>query len=96
MLSEDARVVNISSGAHAAAKIDFENLQFEKAKDGKVGFVGYANSKLANIYFTKELAKKFKDSERTTYSVHPGGVRTEVFRNSLPTHCFKKLLFYQI
>jgi NAD(P)-dependent dehydrogenase (short-subunit alcohol dehydrogenase family) len=42
----------------------------------------YANSKLCNIFFTKELAKKLRGTGVTTYSLHPGVVQTDIFNNA--------------
>jgi NAD(P)-dependent dehydrogenase (short-subunit alcohol dehydrogenase family) len=76
--SAPARVVNVSSAAHAYGKIDFDNLQGEK-KYG--GFSAYANSKLANLLFTYELARRLEGTGVTANCLHPGGVATGLFRN---------------
>ena len=76
--SAPARVVNVSSAAHAYGKIDFDNLQGEK-KYG--GFSAYANSKLANVLFTYELARRLDGTGVTANCLHPGGVATGLFRN---------------
>jgi retinol dehydrogenase-14 len=76
--SAPARVVNVSSAAHAYGKLDFYNLQGEK-KYG--GFSAYANSKLANVLFTYELARRLDGTGVTANCLHPGGVATGLFRN---------------
>ena len=76
--SAPARIVNVSSAAHAYGKIDFDNLQGER-KYG--GFSAYANSKLANVLFTYELARRLDGTGVTANCLHPGGVATGLFRN---------------
>ncbi|HWN99220.1 MAG TPA: SDR family oxidoreductase [Blastocatellia bacterium] len=78
--SAPARIVSVSSAGHALGKIDFDNLQGEK-KYG--GFSAYANSKLANVLFTHELARRLEGTAVTANCLHPGGVGTGLFR-SLP------------
>lgn len=72
--SAPARVVNVSSGAHpAGGPLDFDDLMAER---GYLGFRVYARSKLANILFTKELARRYGDRGVTSFAVHPGVVAT--------------------
>lgn len=71
-----SRVVTTSSIAHRGARIDFNDLQFKKRRYS--GIRAYGQSKLANILFTKELARRFKDSGITANCFHPGGVRTNL------------------
>lgn len=72
--SAPARVINVSSGAHAAGgPLDFDDLMSAKSY---LGFRVYARSKLANILFTKELAKRYGDRGVTSFAVHPGVVAT--------------------
>ncbi len=68
-----AKIINVSSEAHKAAKPDFKDLQAEKAYKS---FPAYANAKLFNILFTKSLAEKFSDKGIYAYSLHPGVVKT--------------------
>ncbi|XP_053458407.1 retinol dehydrogenase 12 isoform X3 [Nycticebus coucang] len=77
--SAPARVVNLSSVVHHVGKIHFYDLHGEKHYSR--GFA-YCHSKLANILFTRELAKKLKGTGVTTYAVHPGIVRSELVRHS--------------
>ncbi|MFC7678453.1 SDR family oxidoreductase [Paenibacillus sp. GCM10028914] len=73
--ARQGRIVNLSSGAHKVGRIYFEDPQltrrFNVAK-------GYAQSKLANILFTKELATRLNNSPVTVNAVHPGAVRTSL------------------
>ncbi|XP_070776217.1 dehydrogenase/reductase SDR family member 13-like [Enoplosus armatus] len=83
--AEGGRVVTLSSMAHRWGHIDFNAL----AASGHLGtgryswqfFQAYCNSKLCNVLFTHELAKRLKGTNVTCYSVHPGVVRTELSRN---------------
>jgi retinol dehydrogenase 12 len=68
-----ARVINTSSHAHKGRHLDFDDLQ--SAKDYQ-GFPVYGRSKLCNILFTRELAKRWADTGVTANSLHPGFVAT--------------------
>lgn len=68
-----ARVVCVASEAERWGKIDFDDLQCEKHYSG---MKAYAQSKLANILFTYELARKLKGTGVTANCLHPGTVRT--------------------
>jgi NAD(P)-dependent dehydrogenase (short-subunit alcohol dehydrogenase family) len=74
--SAPARIVNVASSAHAAARkgIPFEDLQ--TATSHYRGMRVYGQSKLANILFTVELARRLAGSGVTANSLHPGTVRT--------------------
>lgn len=75
-----ARVLNITSSTYAIANkgMDFDDLMCEKTRKYTL-FGQYAQSKLANILFTKELAKRY--DKLRCYAIHPGLVRTNVVRN---------------
>ncbi|MCB0633691.1 MAG: SDR family oxidoreductase [Saprospiraceae bacterium] len=68
------RVVNVSSVAQCHGKIDFENLRGEKGPAAYNGIEAYAQSKLAVMLFTRELARREK--RIITNALHPGVVRT--------------------
>jgi NAD(P)-dependent dehydrogenase (short-subunit alcohol dehydrogenase family) len=72
--SAPARVVTTSSVAHRGARIDFDDIGFEKRSYG--GIKAYGQSKLANILFTRELARRLGPTGVTANCFHPGGVRT--------------------
>jgi NAD(P)-dependent dehydrogenase (short-subunit alcohol dehydrogenase family) len=71
--SAPARVVNVASGIHLNAGLDFDNLQGEKHY---AGFRAYGQSKLANVLFTFELARRLEGSGVTVNALHPGYVDT--------------------
>ncbi|HEY3803356.1 MAG TPA: SDR family oxidoreductase [Kofleriaceae bacterium] len=74
-----ARIVNVSSQSHYDAKqIDWEALRAPTKTP--TGLREYSVSKLANVLFTKELARKLEGTTVTTYAVHPGVVATDVWR----------------
>lgn len=83
--AQAGRVVTLSSMAYRWGHVDLEAL----AVNGHLGtgryswqfFQAYCNSKLCNVLFTHELAKKLRGSNVTCYSVHPGVVRTELSRH---------------
>jgi retinol dehydrogenase 14 len=71
--SAPARVVTVSSGAQAMGRIDFDDLQGERSYSGQRA---YNQSKLANLLFTYELARRLEGSGVTANALHPGVVRT--------------------
>ena len=75
--SAPARVVTVSSGAHARGSIDFEDLQGQRVYSGERA---YNQSKLANVMFTYELARRLQGAGVTANTVHPGVVRTNFGR----------------
>lgn len=70
------RVVNVASGAHKAGKMHWQDLQFEK---GYFVLKAYAQSKLANILFTRALAKRCAGTGVHVNCLHPGGVATNIW-----------------
>jgi NAD(P)-dependent dehydrogenase (short-subunit alcohol dehydrogenase family) len=78
--SAPARIVNIASGAHRGATIRFDDLVGARAYDG---WRAYAQSKLANIVFTYELARRLAGTGVTANCLHPGAVATN-FANAGP------------
>ncbi|CAN5898207.1 SDR family oxidoreductase [soil metagenome] len=78
-----ARIVNVSSASHYRAKaIDWGAVQ--KPTKTVVGLKEYEVSKLANVLFTKELARRLEGSDVTAYAVHPGVVATDAWRRVPP------------
>jgi len=73
-----SRIINVSSAAHFGARIDFDDLQGEK---GYNGWRAYSQSKLANILFTYELARRLAGTGVTVNCLHPGVIGTKLFRN---------------
>ncbi len=73
-----SRIVNVSSAAHFGARMDFDDLQGEK---GYNGWRAYSQSKLANILFTYELARRLAGTGVTVNCLHPGVIGTKLFRN---------------
>ncbi len=74
-----ARVVTVSSRAHKRTSgINWEDMR--RPTHSTTGIREYANSKLANLLFSAELAKRLKGTQVSTYSLHPGVVDTEIWR----------------
>jgi len=74
-----ARIVNVASDAHYAAKgIDFDRLRRPAA--GLTGMPEYAVSKLCNVLFSQELARRLDGTGVTSYSLHPGVVASDIWR----------------
>lgn len=77
--SGPARIVNVASDSHYRARgFDWDALR-TKTKS-VTGYPEYETSKLANVLFTKELARQLEGTNVTTYALHPGVVATNVWR----------------
>ena len=74
-----ARIVNVSSLAHESGSMQWDDINYEKTPYDAMK--AYAQSKLANILFTKELARRGEGSGVTVYALHPGVVATELGRH---------------
>ncbi len=74
-----ARVLCVSSRAHENARVDLEDLPLAR---GYGGWRAYANSKLCNIWFAQELARRLDPSRVVVHSLHPGVVRTRFAENN--------------
>ncbi|XP_078092487.1 retinol dehydrogenase 12-like [Mustelus asterias] len=79
--SSPSRIINVSSHAHKMGSINFDDLNSEKSYNS---VKAYAQSKLANILFTRELAGKLKGTSVLVFTLHPGVVRTELARHLNP------------
>ena len=77
--STDARIVNVSSQAHAGSTINFDDLHGEKDFSG---WNAYKQSKLMNIMFTYKLAELLQDTPITINTLHPGFVRSRFGENN--------------
>lgn len=83
-LTEQGRVVMLSSDAHRAAPregIQFDNLDGAK---GYGAWRAYGQAKLANLLFAKALARRFEGTSRTANAVHPGVIATNLTRHMNP------------
>jgi len=76
---KNPRIINVASGAHIGATLDFDNLQ---GKNDYSGWAAYKRSKLMNIMFTYKLAELLKDTPITVNTLHPGFVRTRFGDNN--------------
>ncbi len=77
--SAPARVVTVASISHRQGTIDFDDLGFER---GYWVMRSYARSKLANVLFAAELARRLEGTGVTSNSVHPGSVATRIWRGA--------------
>ena len=75
MMPEGSRIVNVASGAHKTGKIHFDDINLEK---GFNVVKAYSQSKLANVLFTRELARRLKPRNITVNCCHPGAVATNI------------------
>jgi retinol dehydrogenase 12 len=90
--SQPSRVINLSSIAEKAAVFDLSNLNQDKSYHP---WASYGNSKLANIFFSREMQKRLDRTglQIKTAAVHPGVVRTELTRH-LIKNCCVWVLYY--
>jgi len=77
--SAPARIVNVSSAMHWQARIHFNDVEFKR---GYNPLTTYCHSKLANIMFTYELARRLEGTGVTANALHPGGVRTNLLASN--------------
>ncbi|XP_048732726.1 retinol dehydrogenase 14-like [Ostrea edulis] len=73
--SSAGRIIFVSSALHKYGKVNMEDFQGQQKKP-------YANSKLANVYFARELAHRLKGTGVAVHTLHPGMVNTELSRYS--------------
>jgi retinol dehydrogenase-12 len=78
-----ARVVTVSSLAHKRGRIHWEDVNFERSRYRP--FEAYGQSKLANLLFSAELARRLAGTRVTTYALHPGVIRSDLWRNTKQT-----------
>lgn len=86
-VGRDARIINVSSEAHRFIRADLNNLQLEK---GYSSIKAYALSKLLNIHFTRELARRLNEAKLdiSANCLHPGAVATNFASDSNPIFKF--------
>lgn len=77
--STAGRIINVSSSAHRRGVIHFDDIHLRKGYSWRKA---YSQSKLANLLFTFELAKRLEGSSVTANALHPGWVATEIGQNS--------------
>ncbi len=91
--SSSSRIINVASSAHSGKSIDFENIvnpkNYNKSKS-------YGQSKLANILFTYEMARKLSGTNVTINAMDPGGVATNLGRNNGIVAWAKHYIYYLI
>ncbi|MBQ1488295.1 MAG: SDR family oxidoreductase [Lachnospiraceae bacterium] len=75
LMAEGSRIVNVASGAHKTGKIHFDDINLNK---GFNVVKAYSQSKLANVLFTRELARRLKPRGITVNCCHPGAVATNI------------------
>jgi retinol dehydrogenase 12 len=79
LTSSRARIVNVASDAHYAAKgVNFDQLR--RPARGITGMPEYAVSKLCNVLFSQELARRLAGTGVTSYALHPGVVASDIWR----------------
>jgi NAD(P)-dependent dehydrogenase (short-subunit alcohol dehydrogenase family) len=86
--SAPSRIINVASNVHKFANLQFDDIN---QKSHYRGLLAYANSKLANLLFTYELARRLKGTGVTVNALHPGFVRTNFGKRG--RNKFSKLFF---
>ena len=74
-----ARIVNVASNSHLGQRLGFDNLELKR---GYNPMRAYGRSKLANLYFTYELARRLESTGVTVNAMHPGFVHTNIAANN--------------
>ena len=75
IIPDGGRIVNVASGAHKTGKIHFEDINLSK---GFNVIKAYSQSKLANVLFTRELARRLQEKKILVNCCHPGAVATNI------------------
>jgi retinol dehydrogenase-14 len=75
--SPGGRVINVSSGGHYSQQLDFDNLQLSKSYSI---YRAYGQSKLSNVLFTYELARRIAGTHVTSNALSPGMVATDIWK----------------
>lgn len=84
MEAEDPRIITVSSDSHFHGKIHFEDVNLGKNYHG---LRAYAQSKLANVLFTREFERRKPNPKLSSYAVQPGLVRTDIgLKHTLSLH----------
>ena len=78
--SAPSRIVNVSSDAHVGTRLDLDDLNYTRGRYRP--FVAYGRSKLMNILFTRELARRLEGTRVTANAMHPGFVRSGFGQNN--------------
>ncbi len=89
-----SRIINVSSRSHEGADLNFDDLQSEQHY-GYGGYRAYGQSKLANLLFTYELARRLAGTGVTVNAVHPGSVATGFGENNGGAMKFSMRVFHQ-
>ncbi|MCB2073551.1 MAG: SDR family NAD(P)-dependent oxidoreductase [Novosphingobium sp.] len=82
LLNPGARIVNLTSWGHNYSDVDLDDLNFENAPYEE--HAAYGRSKTANILFTVEFDRRYRDKGIRATAVHPGGIPTELYRHMDP------------
>ncbi|MDJ0766401.1 MAG: oxidoreductase [Myxococcota bacterium] len=90
--TEGSRVVNVSSSAQNFGELDLEDLQWTNRPFKRMG--SYGASKVANMLFTLELQRRFREAGVSTQAMacHPGWTRTNLQKNSLLIRMFNPIV----
>ncbi|XP_058862353.1 retinol dehydrogenase 13-like isoform X2 [Acipenser ruthenus] len=88
--SAPSRVVNVSSIAHKGGRVHFDDIFFEHSEYSPLE--SYRQSKLAVLLFSRELAHRLQGTGVTSYSLHPGVIRTELGRHVLGGYPLLKMI----
>ncbi len=89
--SGSSRIVNVSSAAHFGARMNFADLQLT---ENYGPMRAYGQSKLANLLFTFELARRLEGTQVAVNALHPGFVATNLGKQNLIARPFVSLLFF--
>lgn len=80
LASSSPRIVNVSSEGHGFTPIRFDDFQFKNGET-YAKWIAYGQSKVANVMFARELAKRYGNKGLVAFSLHPGVIQTNLARD---------------
>lgn len=88
------RIINVTSVAHRASPVNFDDISFHNGKTYDK-WLAYGQSKTASILFALELSNRYKDKDLCAFSIHPGGIATNLGRDLTADDDHQQIVDYE-
>ncbi|CAG2102065.1 unnamed protein product [Medioppia subpectinata] len=89
-VSPKARVINVAAGGYGLGKVNFTNINLRNGVYNRLD--GYNNSKLCQVLFNRELARRLNNIHINTYSLNPGAIDTDIKRHTVNSSFISRLV----